>query len=164
MSARAKRQAEARPSARQNRPRPRPARPRPPGDAAALLGLLQRQHPSLGPIPSIPGAANAPALAIISALAALLQPKSPGARRSPSPSPRAGRRPSAAPSSGAEIVVLRPHANAAAQEALAARDGDNVALTSQERDAFKEIARALGANVRSGRPNADAPLGAAGSR
>jgi PAS domain S-box-containing protein len=137
-----------------------PRRPSPPGDAAALLGLLQRQHPNLGPMASSPGAANAPALAIISALASLLQPKSPGgATNKPDPKPelRPPARPAAAPSSGAEIVVLRPHANAAAQEALAARDGDSVALTSQERDAFKEIARALGANVRSGRPNADAP-------
>ena len=134
-----------------------PTRPRPPGDAAALLGLLQRQHPSLGPIPSIPGAADAPALAIISALAALLQPKSPGGAAKPPPKPEGRPPPKPAPSSGAEIVVLRPHTNAAAQEALAARDGDNVALTSQERDAFKEIARALGANVRSGRHNADAP-------
>ena len=135
---------------------PRPGAPA--GDAAALLGLLQRQHPAAGPIPSIPGAANAPALAIISALAALLQPKPAGVE--PKSEPRPAAKPLApppAPSSGAEIVVLRPHANAAAHEALAARDSDSVALTTQERDAFKEIARALGANVRPGRPSADSP-------
>jgi PAS domain S-box-containing protein len=141
-------------------PRARPAA----GDAAALIGLLQRQHPSAAPIPSVPGAANAPALAIISALAALLQPKTPGGGAKPEirQENRAAAKPAVpaatpAPSSGAEIVVLRPHANAATHEALAARDSDSVALTSQERDAFKEIARALGANVRQGRPNADAP-------
>ena len=135
-----------------------PPRPRPPaGDAAALLGLLQRQHPAVGSIASIPGAANAPALAIISALAALLQPKPAGGEPKSEPKPAAKSvSPTPAPSSGAEIVVLRPHANAATHEALAARDGDSVALTSQERDAFKEIARALGANVRPGRPNTDA--------
>jgi PAS domain S-box-containing protein len=141
-------------------PRPRPAA----GDAAALLGLLQRQHPAAGPIPAIPGAANAPALAIISALAALLQPKAAGgapkvepkSEPEPEPPPKPAA-PAPAPSSGAEIVVLRPYANAAAHEALAAREGDSVALTSQERDAFKEIARALGANVRQARPNVDAP-------
>ncbi len=129
------------------------------GDAAALIGLLQRQHPLAGPIPSIAGA-NGPALAIISALAALLQPKSSGDEARPvAPPPRAPSPPSEAPapSSGAEIVVLRPHANATTPEALAARESESVALTSQERDAFKEIARALGANVRPGRPAGDAP-------
>ncbi|HXT07020.1 MAG TPA: ATP-binding protein [Roseiarcus sp.] len=127
------------------------------GDAAALLGLLQRQHPTAAPIASIPGAGNAPALAIISALAALLQPKPPAGEPKSEPRPAAKPAvPPPAPSSGAEIVVLRRHANAATYEALAARDSDSVALTSQERDAFKEIARALGANVRPGRPGGEA--------
>src|SRR6185437_7760627 len=117
------------------------------GDAAALLSLLQRQHPTAAPIASIPGAGNAPALAIISALAALLQPKPPAGEPKSEPRPAAKPAvPPPAPSSGAEIVVLRRHANAATY--VAARDSDSVALTSQERDAFKEIARALGANVR----------------
>jgi PAS domain S-box-containing protein len=121
------------------------------GDAAALISLLQRQ---LGaPLPSAPGAASAPALAVISALAALLQPK---ARSEPKPAAPARPASVGAPKapSGAEIVVLRPHANAAHDAAPApreARETESVALTSQERDAFKEIARALGVNARPGR-------------
>ena len=67
---------------------------------------------------------------------------SPAARRSRRRAP-AG----AAAVRGAEIVGLRPHAAAARPPPPASRN-DSVALTSQERDAFKEIARALGVNVR----------------
>ena len=50
---------------------------------------------------------------------------------------------------------LRPLTISAAPDQAAVReprDDDSVALTSQERDAFKEIARALGVNVRASRP------------
>ena len=123
------------------------------GDAAALLGLLQRQHPAA--LPVVPGVAanpaTAPALAIISALAALLQPRAivAEAKLQP-PAPRPVPEP---PPNSAEIVVLRPHA--APEPAPAARAGESVALTSQERDAFKEIARQLGANVRDARSDSE---------
>ncbi len=154
------------------------------GDAAALIGLLQRQN-APGALNVNMASANGPALAIISALAALLQPRAGEAKPAASPGklsanagkpvvspnkpaevkvaapPQAPPEPSAPPS-GAEIVVLRPHAGAAEANALH-RESESVALTSQERDAFKEIARALGVNVRGQRldaeaaPNAEAP-------
>ncbi len=114
------------------------------GDAASLIRLLQRHHGP--PLAAAPGAASVGALSVISALAALLQPKAakPVVESAPErPAPEAA-------SSGAEIVVLRPHAQSPAAEA-APRPSDSVALTSQERDAFKEIARALGVNVRASR-------------
>jgi len=151
-------------------PRPTPIKPFA-GDAAALLNLLQRQN---GPsaFTSTAGSANGPALAIISALAALLQPAS-ASRAKPAEAPaKPAAKPSEAKSvpppppeppqpaapSGAEIVVLRPHASALAHDAaLPARESESVALTSQERDAFKEIARQLGVNVRGQRSDAEAP-------
>jgi PAS domain S-box-containing protein len=137
-------------------PPPRPALVKPvAGDAAALIGLLQRQNaPALG---SPAGSANGPALAIISALAALLQPRggeAKGAAAQPKPDAPAQPAPEPAAPSGAEIVVLRPHAVA---DAASPRESESVALTSQERDAFKEIARALGVNVRSPRHESEAP-------
>ncbi len=124
-----------------------PARVKPaPGDAAALLNWLQRQHPA--PLPVAPGvptdAATAPALAIISALAALLQPKA--APAAAQPEPPAPPKIAEAPANSAEIVVLRP--NATPEPASSPRNGDSVSLSSQERDAFKEIARQLGVSVR----------------
>jgi PAS domain S-box-containing protein len=92
----------------------------------------------------------------------------------PEAPPRGGR------DSGAEIVVLRPGAvipqgaanvvpfwpnalsalNAAPEELERRDESDNVELTSQERDAFREIARALGARTRTSRvgEEADEPL------
>ncbi len=129
--------------------------PPPAGDAAALIRLLQRQHaPSSLAAPSS-GAANAPALAVISALAALLQPRAPGEAKVLGElkllsETKPGRR---APSfSGAEIVVLHPQAGLPSPAAE-----ESVELTSQERDNFKAIARALGANVRGRGPTTDAP-------
>ena len=124
------------------------------GDAAALIRLLQRQHAP----PPLPGASggDAPALAVISALAALLQPKGAGEAK-PSGEPRvladakAARR-VATPPVGAEIVVLHPQTAAPAPA-----PEESVVLTSQERDNFKAIARALGANVRPQGPAPDAP-------
>ena len=107
-------------------------------DASALIEMLRQRAPR---VDAAAPPATAPALAIITALASLLQPKThsaPAESREPPPSTSPAR-----PNNGAEIVVLRPPA--------ANRDaptGESVALTSQERDAFKEIARALGANVR----------------
>ncbi len=134
------------------------------GGANALIGLLQRQHSAAAP--------SAPAMAVISALASLLQAKSDAPTIAPPPaagSPATTSPPAAeaAPSEGggAEIVVLRPGPPAEpANDQLgppATREPEAVALTSQERDAFKEIARALGANVRSARgesqPTTDDP-------
>ncbi len=125
------------------------------GDAAALLNFLQRQHPA--PLPLTSGvaadAATAPALAIISALAALLQPKA--APVAAKPAPPATPKIAEAPANSAEIVVLRP--NAAPEAALSPRNGDSVTLSSQERDAFKEIARQLGVNVRGAKSEPEAP-------
>jgi PAS domain S-box-containing protein len=128
--------------------RPAPVKPIP-GDAAALLNLLQRQHGGApaAPIPGAQSAATAPALAIISALAALLQPKAGPPAKTKPPEPAA--------TGGAEIVRLRPNAPEPAAPPREAQD--SVALTSKERDAFKEIARALGVNVRAGREAEEAP-------
>jgi PAS domain S-box-containing protein len=144
-----------------------PSAPRPAGDAAALIRLLQRQHaPATLAVPSS-GAANAPALAVISALAALLQPKAsregkPSNEAKPSnetklsnetktsSETRPGRR--APTANGAEIVVLHPQAGLPSPAAE-----ESVELTSQERDNFKAIARALGANVRGRGPATDTP-------
>jgi signal transduction histidine kinase len=130
------------------KPGPSPATPPQAGDAAALIRLLQRQHAP----PSLPGAnaGDAPALAVISALAALLQPKSSSDSRITADT-RPARRVATAPA-GAEIVVLHPQTTAPAPAAE-----ESVALTSQERDNFKAIARALGANVRTQGPAPDAP-------
>ncbi len=127
------------------------ASPSPPaGDAAALIRLLQRQH---GPTV----VAESPALAVIAALAALLHPKAVGeseasSASSPTVEPKPTRR--AGTPSGAQIVVLHPQS-----PALAPAPTENVELTSQERDNFKAIARALGANVRAQGPHPD-PLAA----
>ena len=131
-----------------------PSAPPQAGDAAALIRLLQRQHAPATLAASSSGTASTPALAVISALAALLQPKARGdgkavnelktsseikpARRAPAPS-------------GAEIVVLHPQAGPPSPAA-----DESVELTSQERDNFKAIARALGANVRGRGPETEA--------
>ncbi len=133
------------PPERPKPPRPVPAKLSPPGDAAALISLLQRQHPSTN-LAAPSANSNAPALAIISALANLLAPKA----ASVAPRPAT---PSVNPSTGAEIVMLRPHVVPAPEAAAEARD--SVSLNSQERAAFKEIARALGAKVRDARPEPD---------
>ena len=127
-----------------------PARPTA-GDAAALIRLLQRQHAP----PALPASAagDAPALAVISALAALLQPKVPGEPK-PTGEPKLARR--VVTPASAEIVVLHPLTSAPAPTAE-----ESVALTSQERDNFKAIARALGANVRAQGPQTDAHAEAA---
>ena len=140
----------------------------PSGGANALIGLLQRQHSAAGANSPGAAAATAPAMAVISALASLLQAKSDAAAAAP-PAP-AGSSVAPAPAAvetppseggGAEIVMLRPGPSATPANdqvaAPAAREPEAVALTSQERDAFKEIARALGANVRGARGDAQPP-------
>jgi PAS domain S-box-containing protein len=63
---------------------------------------------------------------------------------------------------GPNVVPLRPAAASAstlppyALEASGVGEADIVELSSQERDAFREIARALGARMRAPRPNEDA--------
>jgi signal transduction histidine kinase len=126
---------------------PAPAKP-PAGDAAALIRLLQRQHAPPSPPASPSG--DSPALAVISALALLLQPKTAGEAK---PARRAS-----APAS-AEIVVLHPQSPPAAPA-----PNESVELSSQERDNFKAIARALGANVRPHGHAPDTPADAAPSQ
>lgn len=130
---------------------PAPSAPPPAGDAAALIRLLQRQHaPATLAVPPS-GAANAPALAVISALAALLQPRSPGESKGEPKTPSETKPARRAPTpNGAQIVVLHPQATPPAPAAE-----ESVELTSQERDNFKAIARALGANVRGRGPSTE---------
>ncbi len=98
-------------------------------------------------------------------------------RTTPDKTPAMPEEPATAPpryvrEKGGEILAFRPGSaqpaplirpgvfsvlNALSTVADSPRGGESVALTPQERDAFKEIARTLGVRLRSSRPDAETP-------